>query len=69
MTYGVLTVVYVGRGKRILIHLQGGLGQERYVKGVGWVVADDEEWNLDMERVAAIREAAEAMQLPLVASD
>ena len=34
--------------KRLTTYQAGGLGQEEYVIGIGWIVADDQEWNLNV---------------------
>jgi hypothetical protein len=40
-----LITVSLSGGRRVLVHPEGGFGQQRHVRGIGWTDADDELWD------------------------
>ena len=56
------TLVYLDEYRRVTIYTEGGMAQEIFVAGIGWIVADDREWNIDMYAVSTIREAAKLIR-------
>lgn len=37
-------VILLDNQRRIVAHAEGGCAQQRFVRGIGWTVADDEYW-------------------------
>lgn len=41
----MFTLVYLDAERRLKVYPEGGRVQERRVPGIGWVLADDEDWD------------------------
>jgi hypothetical protein len=63
-----MVILRIDKDRRLVIHQEGGFDQERRVTGMGWVVANTEEWGVDYQRVNVVREASRYIFLPLSAS-
>lgn len=57
----VTTTIQIDKCRRINLYAEGGMDQERYVQGQGWILANDEEWNLDENTLNRIRQLVRSL--------
>lgn len=48
-------IIQLDMYRRLIVTLAGGFSQEQHVDGIGWVVADDQEWKISPETINEIR--------------